>query len=91
MRYPDTSRFWTPTIVMGHAGDGYVHPHQWGKRCHMNKAIYAFLLLGSLTFIASAIFGVSRYIQQISNPEASVTRRQAKDDLVVVPEIKEVA
>jgi len=91
LKYLDTSRFWTPTIVMGHAGDGYLHPKQWEKRCHMNKAISAFLFLGSLSFIASAIFGVARYMQQMSKPLTSVTPRLAKDDLVVVPEIKEVA
>jgi len=80
---------------MGHAGDGYLHTASWEKRCNMNRALCAFLWMAAIPFIASAIFSVARYMK--ARPDGSVTEaprfgpRQPKDDLVVVPEVKEVA
>lgn len=97
MQYPMTDRYWINTITLGQPGDGYLHTKDWKNRCNMNKLIAAALWLATIFLIASLVHNLMRYLKNKASPDGSVIDgprygpRQPKDDLVVVPEVSQVA
>lgn len=97
MQYNKNDRYWTSSIADGQPGDGYLHAKAWQNRCVMNKVLTAALCLATIFFITSAIFSIIRFMKKKASADGSYIDgarygpRQPKDDLVVVPEVREVA